>query len=217
MAERPVFMPRENGKVLVNEVPVTFRWHPGMAASQKRKNVVALHEAAHARGIKYLLEVSSKSDREIGRKLSAFHQKVRLQDGRLIPLECAFQGSKVFEHGGPYNDLFDMEPRDAKRYDRLRTSGNLIKFVFEDREYPLSPKSAFYDWLYINAILPERNWLKRLSKVEGFTDIEFNPEKSVNCQARSCAFFVALEERGKLDDALCGFENFVSYQRGSGI
>jgi hypothetical protein len=162
-----------------------------------------------------LLEVSSKSDREIGRRLSAFHLKIPLKDGRLIPFECAFQGSKVFENGGPFTDLFDAEPRDAKRDLRLRESGRLTKFSFDGFDFPLSPKSIFYDWLYANAIFPKREWLKRLMKVDGFTDIEFNPEKSLNCQARSCALFVSLERRGKLDEAMRSFESFVEVQAGS--
>lgn len=217
MAERPVFVPNLSGNSLVVEVPVAFRWHAGMAAIQKKKNVAALHEAAHSRGLSYLLEISSKSDREIGRKLSAFHQRVMLKDGRVVPLECAFQGSKVFRDGGPYTDLLDAEPRDAKRDPRLKESGNLIKFELEGESFPIYPKSVFYDWLYINAILPERTWLQRLFKVDGFTDIEFNPEKSVNCQARSCAYFVALERRGKLDEALSSFDRFVDLQKSAVI
>jgi hypothetical protein len=217
MAERPVFLPVASTTRLVAEMPVSFAWHPGMAASQKRRNVAALHEAAHARGLSYLLEVSSKSDREIGRKLSAFYQQVALPDGRTIPLECAFQGSKVFEKGGPYTDLFDADPRAAKRDPRLKESGRLIGFSFLGQSFPLDPKSVFYDWLYLNAIFPKRDWLRRLDKVDGFTDIEFNPEKSVNCQARSCALFVALEKSGKLDQAMRDFATFLSLQREGGL
>lgn len=214
MAERPVFVPNSSGRSLVAEVPVSFKWHPGMAPTQKRKNVAALHEAASSKGLPHLLEISSKSDREIGRRLSAFHQKVRLSNRDVIPLECAFQGSKVFERGGPYTDLFYAEPRDAKRDIRLQESGNLLRFELEGNEFPLYPKSVFYDWLYANAIFPEREWLKRLGKMDGFTDIEFNPEKSVNCQARSCAYFVALEKRALLDDAMMSFDKFAELQRG---
>lgn len=213
MAERPVFVPNERGVSLVSEVPVSFHWHPGMAPVQKRKNVAALHEAAQAKGMKYLLEISSKSDREIGRRLSAFYQKIELVDGSWVPLECVYQGSKVFESSGPFSDLFFKEPRDAKGDERLKQSGKLTHFKFEDRKFPLLPKSAFYDWLYARAILPEREWLKRLSKVDGFTDIEFNPDKSVNCQARSCAYFVALEKRHLLDDAMTSFDKFAGFQR----
>lgn len=217
MAERPVFVPNISGSRLVLEVPVAFRWSPGMAPVQKRKNVAALHEAAQARGLNNLLEISSKSDREIGRRLSAFHQKVLLKDGRVVPLECAFQGSKVFEQGGPFSDLFEIPPRDAKRDPRLKDSGKLLRFQFDGETFPLTPKSVFYDWLYANAIFPEREWLRRLDKLDGFTDIEFNPEKSINCQARSCASFVALERRGQLDEAMSGFGKFSEIQKGAGF
>jgi GrpB-like predicted nucleotidyltransferase (UPF0157 family) len=75
--------------------------------------------------MEHLLEISSKSDREIGRRLSAFHQRIHLKDGRVVSLECAFQGSKVFESGGPFADLLDTEPRDAKRDVRLKVSASL--------------------------------------------------------------------------------------------
>lgn len=152
MAERPVFIPATEGNQLVLEVPVDFKWHPGMAFVQKRKNVVALHEAARAKGLGYILEISTKSDREIGRRLSAFNQQITLADGTRFPLECVYQGSKVFENGGPYEDLFHLAPKDAKRDRRLKESGNLVHFELEDREFPLVPKSAFYDWLYATAI-----------------------------------------------------------------
>lgn len=217
MAERPVFVPISNGMRFVDEVPVSFRWHPGMAPTQKKRNVEALHEAASSRGLTHLLEISSKSDREIGRRLSAFHQKVRLKDGTIISLESAFQGSKVFENGGPFTDLFYVEPRDAKRDPRLKDSGKLVRFEFDGEQFPLYPKSVFYDWLYANAIFPEREWLRRLDKLDGFTDIEFNPQKSVNCQARSCAFFVALEKRHLLDQAMTSFERFAEFQRNTAL
>lgn len=212
MAERPIFVPHVSGPCFVSEVPVAFKWNPGMAPTQKQKNVRALHEAATSRGLTHLLEVSSKSDREIGKRLSAFHQKVELSDGRIVPLECAFQASKVFERGGPYLDLLEVSPRDAKRDLRLKDSGKLLRFELEGKVFPLSPKSVFYDWLYAKSIFVEREWLRRLSKIDGFTDIEFNPEKSVNCQARACAFFVALEGRGLLDHAMASFDKFSEFQ-----
>ncbi|MNS63897.1 hypothetical protein D3C72_970040 [compost metagenome] len=214
MAERPVFVPSTKGSRLVVEVPVEFAWHSGMAPSQKKKNVAELHNAARARGLNNLLEVSSKSDMEIGRRLSAFHQKV-LVDGRRVPLESVFQSSKEFEFGGPYTDLLFSEPRDAKRDPRLQDSGRLRRFTFGGQHFPLSPPTVFYDWLYFSAIFPERDWLLRLQKLDGFTDIEFNPSRSVNCQARSCALFVSLETRGLLDEAMSSFESFLAIQKAS--
>jgi hypothetical protein len=212
MAERPVFVPLPTGKRLVAEVPVTFVWHAGMAPSQKKKNVAELHTAAATtRGLLHLLEISSKSDREIGKRLSAFHQRVEVQ-GQSVPLECAFQGSKVFERGGPYTDILQMDPRDAKRDPRIKDSGRLLGFELAGTKYPKYPATVFYDWLYTRAIYPERQWLLRLNKMHGFTDIEFNPERSINCQARSCALFVALESRGLLDEAMGSFERFLEIE-----
>jgi hypothetical protein len=42
----------------------------------------------------------------------------------------------------------------------------------------------------------------------GFTDIECNPERSINCQARSFAAFVALQKRDELDATVARFQNF---------
>ena len=127
-----------------------------------------------------------------------------------MPLECAFQGSKVFERGGPYTDLYGADVRDAKRDPRLRDSGVLIAFDFEGITFPLEPRTAFYDWLYVNAIYPHREWLMRLNRYAGFTDIEFNPERSVNCQARSCALFVSLMAKGLLETAVESPEAFMA-------
>lgn len=214
MAERPVFIPVCEGARTFMEVPVSFPWHPGMAPSQKKKNVAELHAAAAARGLERLLEISTKSERAIGQRLSAFHQRVALTDG-LFPLESVYQASKVFVDGGPYTDLLAAPPREAKRDERLRESGNLVAFELEGARYPLDPPTVYYDWLYMRCLYPERDWLRRLERLDGFTDIEFNPARSLNCQARACASFVGLEARGQLDEAMTSFAAFTGFQSGN--
>jgi hypothetical protein len=210
MAERPIFVPVPDDRELVREISLPLTWHSGFAPTQKQKNVASLHAAAAAAGFAPLLEVSSKSTARVGQHLSAFHLKVRGRHGDM-PLECAFQGSKVFEHGGPFTDLYRADARDAKRDPRLRESGRLTVFDFEGIQFPLEPKTAFYDWLYISAIYPHRDWLlSRLSRYAGFTDIEFNPGRSVNCQARSCALFVSLMSKQLLDTAVESPEAFIA-------
>ncbi len=216
MAERPVFVPETTGSVLVQEVPIRFAWHPGLAPSQKKKNVAELHRAALARGLTPLLEISSKSDLEVGQKLSAFHLKVDVM-GKQATVECAYQGSKVFERGGPYVDLYWKDSREAKRDLRIRDSGKLIKFTFESQNYPLTPATVFYDWLYLKALYPHRDWLRRREEWAGFTDIEFNPERSINCQARSFAVFISLQRRNSLDEAASSFLAFKSLMMSSAI
>lgn len=210
MAERPIFVPVPGEAQLVKEIAVAFSWNPGFSATQKKKNVRALHAAAAAAGYAPLLEISTKSEETLGQHLSAFHLKVRTQRRGDIPLECAFQGSKVFERGGPFIDLYDVEPRAAKNDLRLRSAGRLIAFEFEGARFPLEPKTVFYDWMFVNAIFPHREWLRRLYRYAGFTDIEFNPTRSINCQARSCALFVALMKLDKLEQAVASPAEFMS-------
>ncbi|MGH7231175.1 MAG: DarT1-associated NADAR antitoxin family protein [Nitrospiraceae bacterium] len=207
MAERPIFVPVETGPRLVREMPISFTWNPGMAPSQKKKNIAALHKAASLRGLEPILEISSKSEKEIGRRLSAFNLMI-IFDGREISIESAFQASKVFERGGPFKDLSTKGSRDARRDPRLKECGRLIGFEYEGERYSIWPKTAFYDWLYLNALFRDRDSLTEILYFAGFSDIEFNPSRSINCQARSCATFVALNTRGLLDDALESFGEF---------
>src|SRR6267378_7565634 len=167
MAERPVFIPVQDTLELVKEKYFDIAWNPGFAPVQKKKNVIALHEAAARVGYAPLLEISSKSEDKLGRHLSAFHLKVRSIGREEITLESAFQGSKVFEKGGPYTDLYVAEGKEAKRDPRLQESGRLTGFRFDGFSFPLEPKTIFYDWLYINAIYPHREWLERLYKYAG--------------------------------------------------
>lgn len=208
MAERPIFVPVPDEPELVKEIYLHLKWHPGFAPVQKEKNVQELHAAAAAAGYAPVLEVSSKSAEKLGRHLSAFHLKVQSRMGE-IPLESAFQGSKVFERGGPFTDLYSVGAKEAKRDPRLRDSGPIVAFEFDGDRFPIDPRTAFYDWLYISTIYPHRDWLQRLRRYAAFTDIEFNPERSVNCQARSCALFVSLMTKGLLDAAVESPQAFV--------
>src|SRR5690349_7542814 len=97
MAQRPIFLPMHDGKRLVRELYVDFQWNPGMAISQKQKNVRAIHAAAKERfRVHAPLEVSSKSETELGRALSSFNLLITTQRGQKLSVETAFQGSKVF-------------------------------------------------------------------------------------------------------------------------
>lgn len=202
MARRPIFIPKFDGPTLVEETYVDFKWNPGLAVSQKMKNIVALHNGAKEEGFFPLLEVSSKSEENLGISLSAFNLKFHHPKIGEITIEGAFQGSKVFEFGGPYADLYQKSGGDIKKDLRLKNSGKLVKFRIDESDWALKPRTAFYDWIYINALVQKKEIANKLLNYQGFTDIEFNPKKSINCQARSCALYVSLVKRGKLEEAL---------------
>jgi hypothetical protein len=202
-------MPVLNGQQLVLERFVDFEWSPGFSESQKKKNVAALHTAAKRFGISSILEISSKSDERVGQRLSAFSLKIEV-DGSSYYLESVYQGAKVFETGGPHHSIFSFNPRDAKKYVRGLDAGRLIGFELEGRRYPLIPKNAFYDWLYIRSLEKHVEWISNNISYEAYTDIEFNPEKQVNCQARAFSEYKSLVARSELQMAVADFSFFAS-------
>ncbi len=209
MARRPVFRPVLSGSPFVEEVLLDFDWHPGFAKSQAQKSIASLHAAAREKGLSPVLEISSKSDTALGATLSAFNLTLRLGD-RTMPVEVAFQGSKVFEHGGPFHDLYKTSSRNAKTDKRIRSSGQLIGFNLLGEEWPTEPKTCFYDWLYITALSQHQKEAREVLGFKAFSDIAFNPEKSLNCQAQSAAMFVALSEQGLLPQATQDRESYLA-------
>jgi hypothetical protein len=209
MAKRPVFYPVLNGPPFAKEVILDFEWHAGFAKSQAQKSIVSLHEAAGDKGLGPVLEISSKSNQPIGVALSAFNLTLQVQD-RTMTVETAFQGSKVFERGGPFHDLYGTSGRDAKTDERIRSSGQLIGFDFLGDKWPTEPQTCFYDWLYVSALAQHPGYAQEVLKFNAFSDIAFNPEKSLNCQARSAALHVALTRRGLITQALSSKDSYLS-------
>ncbi len=196
MAKRPAFF-IQNGRVVSKMY--SFEWFPGFALSQKQKSIESLHSAiVKANPGAKPLEISTKSAKEAGAKLSVFHLKL---EGHT--LENIFQSAKVFEGGGPYLDLLEVPPREAKRDERLRQSGGLVAFRYQGEDFPLVPKTAFYDYIYIAAVKNTltADEISEVLQYDFFTDIEFNPDKSINTQARTVSLIrLILEEHGALPD-----------------
>ena len=209
MANRPVYLAK-NSAPYVECVNTEFKFYNGFSMKQKRLSIQSLHDAfLKIYPNKNLLEISSKSENPFGIEISAFNLKFFHNDN-LFTVESAYQASKVFENGGPYVDLIDKTSRDAKKDERIKSSGQLMNFNFFDEIFPLEPKSYFYDWLYINALNFNSELAEEILKFDAFTDIEFNPKKSFNCQAKAAAIFVGLNQEHLINDALSSKENFLN-------
>ena len=183
MAVRPAFCISDNQKIICKQIE--FEWISGLSKAQKMKNADSL---LHAITVKYPsakpLEISTKGRVELGVKLSAFNLKYQ---GHY--LENIYQSSKVFENGGAYRDLLDVTPKEAKKDERLKNSGALKGFDFKGQTWALEPKTAFYDFLYIQAVKASltSEEIQEIKNYDYFTDIEFNPQKGISTQARSVA------------------------------
>ncbi len=207
MAKRPAFFVKQ-GKV-IREI-YSFEWYSGFAVSQKQKSIKSLHNAIiKADSNAKPLEISTKSMERIGIKASALHLKINNDT-----LENVFQSAKVFEHGGPYLDLLDVSPKEAKRDERLHKSGSLKAFRYQNEEFPLIPQTVFYDFIYITAIKQSftTDEVNTILRYNYFTDIEFNPAKSINTQARAVAMLkLIVDEYGYLPSF--NKEDFIQYHK----
>lgn len=199
-ATRPIFIPNGN-QIGVIEQDITFDWHMGTSAVVKKRSMLSLHEKAKDHDFNIILEASSKSQQQLGIQLSAFF----LKNDEGYPVENLFQSSKFFKSGQQFLDLLSVSPREAKRDSRLRNSGEMIKFCFNGLDFPLEPKSLFYDWLYTKTLFNSNKNLELKedfinSSFDAFSDIEFNPKKSFSCQARTLALCVSLYKNESIND-----------------
>ena len=208
MAKRPVFVCKDTYPYF-ESCEVEFIFYNGFDISQKQKSIKSLHDAFKLKNIlSNPLEVSSKSTDILGVKLSAFNLTL-IKNEKEYSVESLFQGSKVFEHGGPFTDIYDKTSHDAKKDERLKESGNIIGFSLFNEKISNEPKTFFYNWLYVNALNSHEEIKTEVLKYDAFTDIEFNPQKSLNCQAEAVAIYVSLAKAGLLKEALKSKEDFL--------
>ena len=213
MAEKLCFLSENNTYI---EKLINYKFYPGFAVSQRQKCVKSLHDSIHEQcPDRRILEISTKSQCELGVRLSAFNLKFKYSEAnKMISVENVFQAAKVFEGGGPYLDFLDMKPSQVKSDIRLKTSGNLLGFRYNGKDWPLEPQTLFYDWIYIEALKQNPELAQGLLEYDAFTDIEFNHNKSVNCQARAAAIYVSLYKVGLLEEKTKSIEAFQSiYQQ----
>ena len=198
----------------VEEKEIEYIFSPGFAKIQKEKNIKSIKENIEKKeGFENkILEISTKSDTDLGVKLSAFNLSIKTKKDRIISVEMLFQSSKKFEKGGPFLDILDKDSKFAKKDTRLRENGKLVCFIYNGEKWELEPKTLFYDWLYINILYINKKKkklkLKEIKKYQIFTDVEFNHEKSINCQARSLALYIVLHNMKQLKKSLKDKEIF---------
>lgn len=193
-----------NEEKIFDEEIVAFTYIKEMAFSQKVKNVLSFHSSIQEQfPTARILEVSTKSSNPLGVTLSAFNLML---DGRSV--ESIYHSSKVFSDGTCFDFLRDYEPRDTKRFIREHGGSQLKCYQFDGREVPLEPKTLFYDFIYIKALLQNPMISKHLKDYDLFTDIEFNEKKGLNCQARACAIYSYMLRTGTVEKYIASMETF---------
>jgi type I restriction enzyme M protein len=140
----------------------------------------------------------------LGVELSAFNLQLSFRSSCALTasVETVYQGSKTFS-GCPRSDgdRFALGPRESRHRAReLGDKGQFSGWEIGRYKFPLSSGVDFYNWLYLGALHQRPELLRELVSYDCFTDIEFNPQKSLACQARSAALarYCVLNEFGLL-------------------
>ncbi len=110
--------------------------------------------------------------------------------------------------------MLEVLPKEAKRDARLGSSGSLKSFRYQGEDFPLLPKTVFYDYLYISAVKESltTDEVNAILKYNYFTDIEFNPARSINTQTRAVSLIrLLLEEYGHIPDF--SKDDFIQYHK----
>ena len=207
MSVRPIYIADCDQDKFVSSKDIEFQWHPGFSVSQKQKSIKSFHDSAYREyDFSNILEISTKSPTPIGVKCSAFNLILEI-NGIKSSVESFYQGSKLFRKGGPYTDLYEMKSIVSKKDKRIKESGELIGFSLFDVNWDLNDN--FYSYLYILALKQNPSLANALQEYEAFTDIEFNPKKSFNCQAYSAALFIAASKSNINLDCLDCKDSFI--------
>ena len=216
-ATRPYYYANNDLSNLAGSSDINFEYFSGFSKEQKIKSIESMHREILAKfNNAKILEISKASTNYLGQKLSAFNLTLNLNNGShdvKASVERFFQGSKKFQNGGPFEELFFDYTLHPKRYEMLKESGDFIGFELFGKSYSTTPTTYFYDWLYITALKQNKALAIELSEYEIFTDIEFNPKKSFSCQAKSVALFLGLQKAGMLEQATKDADSFLEFYK----
>lgn len=112
------------------------------------------------------------------------------------------QACKVFEKGGPYIDLFGTSPKQAKEDERTKTSGEIIHYMLEKKQYPSRPDDLFLIWLYFLALKEHPLLSAKICQYDGF-ECTWNEDI-----AKALCLYVSLSKNKKIQK----IETFEEFQ-----
>ena len=136
MANRPIYISTGNINNPFIEDTITFEWIPGYSYVNKCKRRDSLKNSiAKKYNIDKWLEVSSISDKDIGKNLSALNLMITLTNNKSYPVETIYQCSKVYK------------------------DSSIIGFKFHNTEFENNPYGMYYDYIYMIALYQNKDYL----------------------------------------------------------
>lgn len=209
MAKRLYFIAKPSYQGLIVEKTIDFEYFRGESQKQKERSIESMHHAIRAfeTGGK-ILDVSKNSDVPLGRKLSGVNLLYETDSGS-YPVMNIFQSAKVFEGGGPYQDLLEEDASLVSQDRRLKESGRILGFHFQGEPYSLTPRHYFYDWIYVSALNQHKELHDEILSYDMITDIDYNMNSMFASSARALAYFISLNRAERLEEAVSSKESFL--------
>lgn len=203
MAQRNFWVIKDNK---VAKGVIEFKWEPGTSIAQKRRSCVNLHNTLSEKlGLTKVLDISSASTTDFGVKLSAFNLML---NGKTV--ECWYQGSKVYDRAGHMKHLYNVSSMEAKKSMKNPNLGRLVGFRLIDIDYPMEPRTIFYDYIYLRGLM-QLDTRDQILEYDAFTDIQAVIDIDA-CQARSVCIYKLLSYQGKLS-ILNNFDTFKEWHK----
>ena len=193
MAQRPVFEARTEGSTFVKYHSVQFRWN----AQRDEGDSIAdtFISRAHHRFSNPVLDLSSSSNHELAKKVSA-HQLTLNVNGKDEKVLSLFDQSRLALPESQAGEKFKIQDK---------------AYEYEGEFWPSWPRSALYDYLCVQALVQHEDLHDQLLTYQFFADLrDVRPEQRIN-HAGSVALFVSLKSRGLLHTALASQQNFLKY------
>lgn len=168
MAIRPIYISTMDLENPFIKKDVEFTWIKGNTYKQKCLRRDSLKDGISKNyDINKWLEISTKSDKDIGKKLSALNLKLKTLN-KEFTVEDAYQKAKIIK------------------------DGEITGFKFGSTYFDANPYGMYYDYIYMLALYQNKDLYEQIKDYRIFTDIEFNPNRSLNTQARAVAIFNTL-------------------------
>lgn len=175
MATRPIYISTGNINNPFMEDNINFQWVPGYSYVNKcRRRDSLKREIAKKYDIEKWIEISSISDKDIGKKLSALNLMITLTNDNKYSVETIYQNSKIYKDNA------------------------IVGFKFRNTEFENNPYGMYYDYIYMVALYQNKEYHELIKNYYFFTDLFFNPNKSLNTQARAIAIFKTLYDNDYL-------------------
>ncbi len=219
MTKRPVYIPIDRSPYVGTQV-IEFTWVCGLSKAQRRKSIVNLHQAAKGEGVRKPLEISTASEVELGVALSAFNLQVTVNLGseknpemHTNSVESIYQSSKKGKKGGPHPEWLTKTSKEVKKLIKEADIGDLHLYQYGQNFWPAEPVESFFTWLYIQGLMQRVGTIEELAKYDGFTDIYFNPKKTINCQARAVAQAVSMYRMGRLGEIMSSRKSYLEFAK----